>query len=215
MKIEFSQAVTLTGGATIARDDLETARALAPVVVAADGGADRCLALGVTPDLVIGDMDSLDAALPSDVRVMRVAEQDSTDFEKCLRHTEAPFYIGVGFLGGRLDHTLAALHGILGHAGAPVVLIGEEDVAFASPRAWQIDLPPETRLSLFPLRPCRAIASTGLRWPLDGMALEAGTAIGTSNETTGGRVLVSFEGPGCVTMLPKPFLAAVVDSLTS
>ena len=212
--LKFAAGVTLAGGAPLKADDLTRARMLAPHIVAADGGADALSAMGVTPDAGIGDMESLLGTLHPDVRVLRVAEQETTDFEKCLIHMNAPFYLGVGFLGGRLDHTLAVLHGLVRHRGGPVVLIGEVDVVFAAPRAWSMEMAAGARVSFFPVMPCRGVASTGLRWPIDGLHLAAGTQIGTSNEARGGRVSAYFEGPGIVTILPKTCLEAVVTSLT-
>ncbi len=211
--MNFAAGVTLVGGAAFAADDLARAQALAAHVVAADGGADALAALNVVPEAVVGDMDSLRSAVPAGVRVLRLAEQETTDFEKCLAHVDAPFYVGVGFIGGRLDHTLAVLHGLVRHTGGPVVLIGEADVVFAAPRDWSMDMAAGARVSFFPVMPCRGVESAGLRWPIDGLALAAGAQIGTSNEALGGRVSAAFDGPGVVTILPKAYVEAVVGSL--
>ena len=76
------------------------------------GGRARALAAGIVPQAVIGDLDSISeagrAAIPPG-RLHRVAEQETTDFEKALRHIAAPFVLGVGFAGTRIDHLLAAL----------------------------------------------------------------------------------------------------------
>ncbi len=207
--------ITLVGGAAFERNDLITAISHAPYVVAADSGADRALAAGVVPRKVIGDMDSRTAALPSGVDVFLVEEQDSTDFEKCLRLTDAPLTIGCGFLGGRLDHSLAALHALISGAGRRVILIGEEDIVFASPLNWEIQLDIGTRISFFPIHPCKAKRSSGLRWPIDGLEFEAGHMIGTSNMAERSTVRADFENRGCVTILPKSWLAAAVISLTA
>ena len=119
--VRDARGVTVIGGGEVAAADLEAALAIAPVLVAADGGADRALELGQPPDWVIGDLDSIsDRArrlIPRE-RVIGVAEQDSTDFGKCLERIEAPLVLAVGFAGLRLDHTLAALTLLVRH-GAP------------------------------------------------------------------------------------------------
>ena len=82
-------------------------------VVAVDGGYYGCRLAGITPDLLIGDMDSVDPADLVDARkktrVHPISEQDTTDLEKALRHVRAPAILGFGFLGKRFDHSLAAL----------------------------------------------------------------------------------------------------------
>lgn len=212
-QVSFQNGVTLAGGGPFGGDDLRAALALAPHPVAADGGADRLMALGIVPEAVIGDMDSLRGGVPEGARTVAVAEQDTTDFGKCLAHVDAPFLIGVGFLGGRVDHTLAALSVLLSHADKRVVLLGEEDVAFVAPADWTITLEPGARVSFFPLVPCRGVASEGLRWPIKGLEMIAGGQIGTSNEAVAARVSAAFDRAGTVTILPKRYLEAVLASL--
>ena len=66
----------------------------------------------IIPDLIIGDLDSLlqRPVWESMTNVVRLAEQDTTDFEKCLYSVSAPLFLAFGFTGNRLDHTLAAVH---------------------------------------------------------------------------------------------------------
>ena len=110
--IDRDGPVLVVGGGATDPDLLTRDAARAAALVAADGGAAVCLAAGLTPDAVIGDMDSIPgpvrARIPA-ARVHEIAEQESTDFDKCLRSIRAPLVLGHGFLGARLDHALAAL----------------------------------------------------------------------------------------------------------
>ncbi|SLN16916.1 Thiamin pyrophosphokinase, catalytic domain [Pseudoruegeria aquimaris] len=159
---------------------------MAPNLFAADGGgAASARAAGHWPQAVIGDMDSLDAPLRRDleaagVALMPVAEQDSTDFEKCLQRLRAPLILCLGFTGGRLDHELAALHALAAFPAQPAILVGARDVIFRVPPALELDLAAGTRVSLFPMGPARG-ASSGLKWPIDGIDFAPGVRIGTSN----------------------------------
>ena len=211
--LTFDNGVTLVGGAPFESADLSHARRIAPHVVAADGGVDALIRRDVAAEAVIGDMDSICGPVPDGTEILRIDEQDSTDFDKCLARVTAPFFIGVGFLGERLDHTLAVLHGMMVHRGGPVILIGEADIAFAAPREWAMEMAAGERISFFPVMPCRGVSSTGLRWPIDGLAMAVGRQIGTSNQAIGGGVSVAFDAPGIVTILPKRHLDAVVQSL--
>jgi len=216
--IEFPGPVTLVGGGAVERADFEAARALAPHVVAADGGANALAGLGAQAHAVIGDMDSvadLEAHRAGGALIRHLAEQHTTDFEKCLYATRAPYYLGVGFTGRRFDHTLAALHVLLRRAESRAALIGEEEVIFLAPRIWRARLAPGARVSIAPLRPVVALASSGLEWPLDGLALSMGERIGTSNRAAAAEVSVEFDRMGAAIMVEKRFLAAVVDSALS
>ncbi|QIE54314.1 thiamine diphosphokinase [Pikeienuella piscinae] len=210
-KLRIEGGVTLLGAAPDA-DGLAEALAAAPALVCADGGANN---LTTVPTAIIGDLDSLeDAAAWRDrlgAHLIHVEEQDSTDLEKCLRHVEAAFFICVGFHGGRLDHELAALHALVADP-RPIVMIGAEDVVLSAGRGLELDLQPDDRFSVFPLRRVVAGRSRGLRWPLDGLVLEAGEKIGTSNMATG-RVMLRFDRPGALLLLPRIRLDVALGGL--
>jgi len=185
--LQSSAAIAIIGGGFVNPNHLARVLRLAPEVVAADSGADRALAAGLVPRLVIGDFDSISeaarAALPAD-RLHRVAEQESTDFEKCLRAVRAPLILGLGFLGERIDHALAAMNALARHPGRRCILVGEADICFLCPPELDLAPPVGSRLSLFPLGPVRG-DSTGLRWPIAGIPFESEGRIGTSNQVTG------------------------------
>jgi thiamine pyrophosphokinase len=204
--------VTLVGAGPVAPERLAEALALAPRVIAADGGADHPVPAGYRLEAVIGDMDSArdPAALAArGVAVHPIADQDSTDLQKCLAAIDAPLVLGVGFLGGRIDHDLAAMNALVRHPPGAVVLLGERDLCFHCPPHLSLELPPGTRVSLFPMRPVRGVGSVGLRWPLDGLAFAPDAGIGTSNAATG-TVSMRFDGPGMLVILPQALLRQVV-----
>lgn len=93
-----------------------TARGFAPgpgdLVLAADGGYRALYSLGYTPDLLLGDFDSLgDVPLPADLPVLRFpVRKDDTDAGLALRHgLDLGFrdFALYGCAGGRVDHLLA------------------------------------------------------------------------------------------------------------
>ncbi|MGB3412965.1 MAG: thiamine diphosphokinase [Microthrixaceae bacterium] len=88
------------------------------VIIAADGGLDLARRLGVEPDLVIGDMDSvdrdsLDSARRDGVEVREFPEaKDETDYELAIDaaiHAGAERVTVVGSESGRIDHLYATL----------------------------------------------------------------------------------------------------------
>lgn len=199
---------TLVGGAPVSQEIIEKALVRAPYLVAADGGANTLLSAGLVPHRVIGDMDSIsDAARRAFAdRLHPIAEQDSTDFAKALRVTEASFTLAVGFGGARLDHALACLSE-LARSRAPVILLDETDCISIAPPRLHLALAPGTRVSLWPLAQATG-HSTGLRWPIDGLVLDPVGRVGTSNEATGPVTLMLDGGP-VVLILP----AASLDDL--
>lgn len=194
--------------------DLQEALAFAPCLVAADGGAVSALAAGHLPQAVIGDFDSLtDAAraqIPAE-RLFPIREQDSTDFDKALRHIQAPLVLAVGFLGARIDHQLAALNTLVRGAATPCVLIGPDEVIFHAPREIVLDLSAGDIVSLFPLAPATG-RSEGLEWPIDGLQLAPDGRVGTSNRALG-PVRLQVDGPGVLVIVPRRALPAVIEAL--
>ena len=201
------------------RSDLHEARVRAPVVVAADGAVNRLHAWGVTADAVVGDMDSIDPGIRAsldDATCLLLDEQETTDFEKCLYATDARLYIGIGFTGARLDHMLAVFHGMLVRPEKTVVLIGEQEVMTLVPTSGLcVRVDPGAVVSIYPLRSVTGRRSEGLKWSIDGLAMEAGTAIGTSNEATSDEIDIAFDRLGALLLLPRRYLDALIDALAA
>ncbi|MDS9467246.1 thiamine diphosphokinase [Paracoccus sp. MBLB3053] len=188
--------VTLIGGAPFPRSDLDAALNIGRTVAAADGGADQALAHGLLPEAVFGDFDSLSAhakaVIPAE-RLHRIAEQDSTDFEKSLSRIRAPLVVAVGFSGARQDHFLANLSAMARRVGPPCILIAGSDVITLCPPRIGMDLPAGTRVSLFPMGSASGI-SEGLKWPIDGLKFASDGRVGTSNEAMG-PIDLAIDGP--------------------
>jgi len=218
----FAEPVTVVGGGTLSRSALDLARGVAPVVVAADGGANALRGWGQPVHAVVGDMDSirdLDAWRRDGARVVLDSTQDSTDLDKLLRHVAAPAYVAVGFLGDRLDHSLAAIGTAARCCVPPFVLVGESDLVFAVPAAWRADLAKGERLSILCLRPVCVERMTGLFWPpgglpRGGLPLPAFGTRGVSNLATGGPVELQFDQPGALLVLRRENLRLALKSLT-
>lgn len=187
----FDSMLVIVGGGVLDDALLHQLVSAGAGVVAADGGADACAAAGVTPDAIIGDMDSLDdiETWRGRTRMVEINEQNSTDFEKCLYSTKAPLTIAMGMTGKRLDHTLAALDAVARYAKERhILLVDETDVALGVSGGFSFDAAPRDRVSIHPLHSVRFEKSTGLKYPLDGIALAPGVQTGTSNEAVASHV---------------------------
>lgn len=63
-------------------------------------------------------------------------------------------------------------------------------------------------VSLYPMLPVQG-RSTGLEWPIDGLAFDPARFIGTSNRALG-EVVLTVDAPGMLLILPKAYLRPVV-----
>lgn len=194
--VVFDTPIAIVGGGAVDPKLLVELAARGVALVGADGGADAIGAAGLVPELIVGDLDSLSdrAAWEQRTRVLHIPEQITTDFQKALYTTQSPVTLALGMTGKRLDHTLAALSAVLQYAPMRrILLVDEVDLALAmTGRAW-FEAGKGERVSIHPLVPISFSSSIGLLYPMDGLTLEPGGLIGTSNEGTGGPVEVTPE----------------------
>ena len=141
----------------------------------------------------------------------RIAEQDTTDFDKALRHIAAPFVLAVGFAGGRVDHTLGVFNTLVQRAEVPCFVLSPRDVVFVAPEEMELRLKPGTRLSLFPMGEV-AGDSEGLRWPIGGVGFAPDGAVGVSNEVVAPLVRLRFSARRMLVILPRAALLPALES---
>ena len=204
------------GAGPLGRGVLNQALALAPCLVAADGGANALVRMGHLPQAVLGDLDSISPVTRARLqgRLHLLADQDSTDFDKSLAAISAPFILGLGFWGARVDHGLAALTGLVRRPDRRCILLGGGDAVFLAPLHLTLDLPPGTRLSLYPMAPVRGM-SQGLRWPIDGISFAPDGRVGTSNMVEKGPVSLQFNRRGMLVIVPARHLPRVLSAFAA
>jgi len=196
------------------------------LVIAADGGYASAGRLGFAPDLLIGDLDSIDAetharAAAAGLAVERASpDKDASDTELAVleaRRRGADRITVLGALGGpRLDHALANIW-LLAHpslGGTETVLLDSvtrlsivrAPDASGKPVTRRVDGQSGATITLLPLGgEVTGVTTDGLRYPLRDEPLHVGPARGLSNVRTAttasvrvraGRLLVVEQAPG-------------------
>jgi thiamine pyrophosphokinase len=201
------RAIIIAGGQSPTDESWHKWLRQGDLIVGADGGAAQALALGISPQVVIGDMDSLPG--PEHRRleergarfVVHPRAKDETDLELALTYAAqegAREIVILGALGGRLDHTLSnvLLLALPPLAGVSVrVAAGEEEMILLRSKetvslAGQIG----DVVSLLPLGgDARGVTTDGLAWPLHDDTLRFGHSRGVSNEMVAPVARVSVE----------------------
>ena len=194
-------AIVVLGGELEPPVRLEEWRRQACLVVAADGGAQRALDMGLMPDVVIGDMDSLEPSALVRLRSQGAAAEvhpqgkDETDAELAVRAAlarGATELVILCALGGQLDHTLAnvLMLGAPGLEGRAVLASGSVEVRLIRSDT-EFAGSPGDMISLLPLGdPVVGVRTEGLAYPLLDEQLPAGFARGVSNVFLGERATV-------------------------
>ena len=217
-RLNFDVPIVLFGASPVGSSVLKVTQKLRGwPVLAADGGLNTAKNSGLLPQMVIGDMDSVTDLdqLPVSIGQIRCFGQDDTDFEKCLRLIRAPLIVGVGFLDGRLDHSLAALDAMarLEH-DRPVLLVGSHDVILRLRGDTKLLLNRGSRVSIWPLGCQHFIRSEGLNWPLDDLTMRMGHRTGTSNRTNAETISITAgKGNGYAVIVPLAAFDKVLNAV--
>ena len=168
-------------------------------VIAADGGLRHTRKLGITPDTVLGDFDSL-GFTPEGANVFPV-EKDDTDAMLAVRRGlqlgYREFLLYGSLDGPRLDHTVANFQTLqyLADHGAVGYLIGNTTMVTVV-RDGSISFPAGATgtVSVFCMGPdAQGVTLEGLYYPLQNGTLTPGFPLGVSNHFTGANAKISVE----------------------
>lgn len=181
-------------------------------VIAVDGGFAHLEAIGRTPDLAIGDFDSL-GSVPKCRRVSRFpAEKAKSDLELALerartrRFEEAVVYAA---LSGRLDHTIANLQlfARFSETGMYVTGIGSDFAVqlLTGPDVLELAARDRGIVSVFAASDvARGVIERGLKYSLDDETLSNRSSRGLSNEFIGKDAAVGVESGTLYIFCPLP-----------
>ena len=200
MNPESEYTVILANGSFPRRKSLLALLHGASHIVCCDGAAEALLRHGMTPDLVVGDLDSLPAALLRKLgrRVVRVTEQETNDLSKAFRACMERSWRSLVILGAggkREDHLLgnASLLTQFAAAGADVRMETDYGTFLPVLESASFRRPVGTKVSIFSFHPEMPITASGLKYPLDKLRLPFWWC-GTLNETNAPEFSLAFDG---------------------
>ena len=158
------------------------------LIACADGGLRHARALGLHPDFMISDCDSMPETEGDEVIRLK-PEKDDTDTGHAIRHALDQGYrtlILVCALGGRLDHTLANIQNAASAAaeGANVTILDErEEITFLTGGTLRLPRRKGWGLSVFSLTDrCTGVCLRGVKYRLEDAVLTNRVPLGVSNE---------------------------------
>ena len=170
-------------------------------LICADRGYEAARKAGLTPDLVVGDFDSMPRPdLPPEKLLVLPVHKDDTDtavaLEEGRRRGYREFRVGGG-LGGRLDPTMANLQLAADCAlrGERMWLCDPQNMATVlAPGSYALPWQYGRKLSLLAFTErVGGVCLRGTEWPLEGAVLESRRPLGVSNEWKEASAILSFE----------------------
>ncbi len=180
-------------------DQLSIRRADYDYVICADGGVKPADALGIKPDLIIGDFDS--AEQPDMENLIRLsAEKDMTDSEAAIDlavSRGADSITVVGGLGGRFDHTMGNLGMLAKYTGVISsirIIDGWNRIFIADPGTVTVRKDDYKYLGAAAYgEQVTGLTMRGVAYPLDNYTLTNKTTRCVSNEIVGENAEISFK----------------------
>ena len=140
-------------------------------LVCADGGADTARKMGLYPDYIIGDFDSVKEEtlrfFASKSKIIKIKRQNDTDVEKCLKFAgrkKAKEAILLGAIGDRLDHSFCNMGIVIKFFDRIKVRI-ISDKSILTPYSGDVELStlPDETISLYGFNDKTKITSNGLK----------------------------------------------------
>ena len=187
--------------------------------IAVDGGFLSFTHADKIPDLLIGDLDSipdsdeLENKYPQ-LKIVRLREQDTTDFEKALNwvvdNLEVSNLIFLGALGKRTDHLITNLLVASNIDESLNITLDHDD-------EWICRVTPSSpltlhgrkgaTLSILPIQMVSGVITKGLKWELDGEKIGGTRIIGQSNLCESDLVEISCQSGSLFVFLQKGKIA--------
>ena len=191
----MTQAIIIANGRMEKPPEIPSYLQASPLIIAADGGIYNCKSLGIKPNVIIGDLDSIGANEISTYRDAGVeiirfpTHKNETDLELALRYVMEHKINDVlifGALGARWDMTVANItllaHPMFARMKLRMLDGNQELILIRANERSVIKGHPGDSISLIPLTgDVAGIFTDGLEYPLEGEDLKFGSSRGVSN----------------------------------
>ncbi|MCL2638231.1 MAG: thiamine diphosphokinase [Oscillospiraceae bacterium] len=172
----------------------------ADMTICADSGYSHAVSMNLTPNLIVGDFDSLGAvAIPENIKTARYpSEKNQTDTEIALesaREAGAREFLFIGVTGGRADHMLTNIFMLRNclERGEAAVIIDEHNRIRMIDLRLEIEGEKDSLVSLVPLSDCFDVTTEGLKYPLKNAELKLGEGLGVSNVMTDTKAFITVK----------------------
>lgn len=180
-------------------------------IIALDGAANRLIKQGQLPDVIIGDLDSIEPNVLKDCKergsqIVRDANQEQSDVSKGLNwahehHPTSQIYL-TGVEIGRHDHHLAGYLALFECQSSAILLLDGWEALRIDSNPKEIQIRKGGLFSLIPFGAVTGVNLQGCRYPLDNETLFSGTR-GVSNEAIDSVITASAQSGDLLILIER------------
>lgn len=171
-------------------------------IICADGGANSAVKLGLVPDFIIGDLDSIKPEVlkfySDKSTIIKIKRQNDTDVEKCLKFAIRRGFseaLLLGVTGDRLDHTICNLGIVLKfYNQIKCSIVAENSYLIPTDETLALKSISGETISIYAFDKKTKITSEGLKYPLRNSTLAFGEKESTSNVALSNSVKIVVKG---------------------
>lgn len=193
------RAVIIGGGSIERYDYIRMLIKSVDTVICADGGYDHAVKMGIKPDIVLGDMDSVKGDYSKERFERFPVEKDWTDSELAVSYViERGFDSAMllGCTGTRADHSLANIFLLrrLEESGVKAVLVNDNNIIYMPVNGIEIEGSPGDIVSVIPISGIvTGYTTEGLYYRAENAVLEFGKTLANSNKMIGESCRISWK----------------------
>jgi len=194
-------ALVLANGSYPSGNKVKKIALQAGFILCADGGARKARELKILPDIIIGDMDSIDPETiayynKAHVAIQKIPAQDNNDLEKAILYLIDHDYhhiILLGVTGDRTDQSFTSFQ-LIDKYSEQVhfsVYTPDSDIVLLKKGTHYFNATPGQLISLFAFPVAEGVTTSGLQFPLHQQDLAPGSR-GVSNRASAKRIKISL-----------------------
>lgn len=209
MNSNHSKSLILLNGEPLSPQKLKNILKDYQLFICTDGAANHLVEFGITPNIIIGDLDSVSGTLETlfpSTKIIHSPCQYSTDFEKALQYAYDNNFFDItvaGYKGGRFDHAFSNMHfiaknlsrflfSLIDDEGQGVILSNEIQSQLAPRLDCRLKVNAGDQISLIPFMQAESVKTNNLKYPLHKESLVWGKVCSQSNEATADEIEVEI-----------------------
>ena len=209
----MSSALIIGSGSNIDKKTFESENIKFEYVICADGGLEKTEYLNLTPNIIIGDLDSVNLNVLKRYEQTEIvkypAEKNFTDMELAIEHAVCKGYdeiILIGATGSRLDHSIANILLIEAYhkKSVKIKILDNNNLVQIVTDKMEIQYKKNYFVSIIPLTDMiEGITLEGFKYPLDDVDVQRGSTLCISNQIVKEKGIISFRKGNALVFISK------------